>query len=329
VSAIEEVAVGGDAAAGGAHGAHGAQGACGNCGAPLDGAFCAACGQKRLAPGDRTLGHLLAEGFRKVTDLDGTFLRSLRLLLFRPGLLSREYMDDRRVRYASPISLFLLANVLYFVSPAMSDFNLPFADQVPGAMAVQSRDPAQAPLPEARARLLERRGGQLHSPWTHTLVERKLASKQARDPSYDLPSLARDYDREAAVVGKVLIVAHVPIIALALALAYARRRRLFVEHTVVALHQFTFLLLFAQLFLAPMEWLVNRLGVSFPPPSGRILGFALVALVFGYILVACRTAYRTGWGGALLGLAAVLVGVMVANIVVYRALQFLVTLALI
>ena len=325
MSAIEEVAAGGDVAA---HGTRGTNGACGNCGAPLGGAFCAQCGQKRLSQADRTLGHLLAEGFRKVTDLDGTFLRSLRLLLFRPGLLSREYMDDRRVRYASPISLFLLANVLYFVAPAMSDFNLPFADQVPGAMAVQSRDPA-APLPEAaRARLIERQGGQLHSPWTQHLVQRKLAARQARDPAYDLHRLATDYNREAAVVGKVLIVAHVPIIALALALVYWRRRRLFVEHTVVALHQFTFLLLFAQLLLAPMEWLVNRVGIRFPPPSGRLLGLALVGLVFAYILVACRTAYRTGWGGAVLGFVAVLTGVMVANIVVYRALQFVVTLAL-
>src|SRR4249919_3455249 len=111
---------------------------CRNCGAQMAGAYCHDCGQKRLGSGDRGLGHLLGEAFHQVTDVDGRLLRSLRLLLFSPGTLSREYLDDRRARYSSPISLFLLANVLYFFAPALTDFNLPFADQVPGTMALQS-----------------------------------------------------------------------------------------------------------------------------------------------------------------------------------------------
>jgi hypothetical protein len=90
----------------------GAGPACSNCGATLAGPYCHACGQKRITAGERGLGHLLGEGLRQVTELDGKLLRSLRLLLFKPGLLSREYLDDRRARYATPISLFLLANVM-------------------------------------------------------------------------------------------------------------------------------------------------------------------------------------------------------------------------
>lgn len=302
--------------------------ACANCGAPLAGPFCSACGQKRLTERDRGLGHLLGEAFHKLTDLDGTLLRSLRLLLFRPGVLSREYMDDRRVRYASPISLFLLANVLYFFSPAMSDFNLSFYDQAPGSVAAQALDPSGAGY-AARAGRLAHRSGQVHSRWTAPLIERKRAMRAAETPGYDLRQLARDYNQQSGIVGKVLIIVHVPLIALGLALVYWRQRRYFAEHFVVALHLFTFLLLFAQLLVAPLNWVGTHWLPSGPPMVGPALRISLTLLLCGYILLACRHAYRSGWGAALLGLASVLVGLLFGNILVYRALQFVVTLALV
>jgi len=301
--------------------------ACGNCGAKLQGAYCSACGQKRLDARDRTLSHLLAEAFRQVTEIDGKLLRSLRLLLFSPGMLSREYMDGRRVRYASPISLFLLANVVYFFAPAVSDFNLPFVNQVPGSMAVATLDPA-APGYAGDKRRMAHWGGQLHSGWTAPLVGRKLAARGVEQPGYDLRALARDYDAESGVVGKTLIIVHVPIIALALALAYLRRRRYFVEHFVVALHLFTFLLLFGQLVVASLNWLARHASFDLPRPLALAMGLGMLATVCGYFLLACRSAYRTGWASALGGLLAVLFGLLFANIVVYRALQFLATLAL-
>ena len=300
---------------------------CRNCGAVLQGAFCGACGQRRLDERDHRLSHLLAEAFRQVTEIDGKLLRSLRLLLFSPGMLSREYMDGRRARYASPISLFLLANVIYFFAPAVSDFNLPFVDQVRGVDARAALDPA-APDYAEQQRRRQHWGGQLHSRWTAPLVARKLAARRARESGYDLRALARDYDAQAGVVGKALIIVHVPIIALALAGAYLRHRRYFVEHFVVALHLFTFLLLFGQVVVASLNWASGHLSFELPQALARVIGLAMAASVLGYFALACRRAYRCGWGGALAGLAAVLVGLLFANIVVYRALQFVATLLL-
>ncbi|MEO8160633.1 MAG: DUF3667 domain-containing protein [Arenimonas sp.] len=271
---------------------------------------------------------MLKEAFQQVTELDGKLLRSLRLLLFRPGVLSREYIDDRRVRYASPISLFLLANVLYFFSPAMSDFNLPFADQVPGPMAVRSLDPS-VDIGAVRRQQLARNFGQAHSRWTAPLVERKLKAGIATHPGYDMHALAQDYDREAGIVGKVLIVVHVPIMALALALVLLRKRRYFVEHFVVALHLFTFLLLYAQLLLTPMNWIATRAGIDLAPAPAAALKLFLTGVVLAYMLLACRRAYGLGWGWATAGLFAALFGLLFANLWIYRALQFLVTLALV
>jgi hypothetical protein len=112
-------------------------------------------------------------------------------------------------------------------------------------------------------------------------------------------------------------------------LVYVRQRRFFVEHFVVALHLFTFLLLFVQLVVLPLHWLSDRFGIDIPPPFHAVLPLTLMAVLFGYVLLACRNAYRSGWGAAVLGLIAVLVGLWFANLWVYRALQFVITLALI
>ena len=301
--------------------------ACRNCGTTLAGAFCHACGQRRFADSDRRLSHLVGAAFHELTSLDGRLLRSLRVLLFRPGLLSREYIDGRRARYYSPIGLFVLASVLYFFAPALSDFNLAFVDQVPGRIGLQALDPA-APLSPARRERLEHGGGQLHSGLTAPFVDRVLARKQAEDASYDLRRLADDYDRRAGDVGKTLMIVHVPVIALALAVVYWRRRWYFAEHFVVALHVFTFLLLFVQLVVAPMHWAAERMPWELPAVLGPLLRLTLGGLVITHMLVSCRRAYAATRLGALAGLLGVLVGLWFANLWVYRALQFVITLAL-
>ena len=94
---------------GGTQGADGHTGesACLNCGTRLVGPHCHACGQR--AHVHRTLaafGHDLLHG---VLHFEGKTWRTLPLLAFKPGKLTREYIDGRRASYVSPIALFLFA----------------------------------------------------------------------------------------------------------------------------------------------------------------------------------------------------------------------------
>jgi peptidoglycan/LPS O-acetylase OafA/YrhL len=86
---------------------------CRNCGARLEGAYCAACGQK-VEPLTPTLGQLLHELTHELLNVDGKIFRSMRLLLTRPGFLTREYIAGRRVRYVSPLRLYLFFSVVFF-----------------------------------------------------------------------------------------------------------------------------------------------------------------------------------------------------------------------
>lgn len=90
---------------------------CPNCGRSLDGGYCAGCGQK-VAPIDPTFHDLLHDLTHEFLHVDGKIFHSVRLLLTRPGFLSREYFEGRRARYVSPIRLYLIFSVLFFVLSA-------------------------------------------------------------------------------------------------------------------------------------------------------------------------------------------------------------------
>jgi len=87
-------------------------GPCANCGATLAGAFCQACGQ--AAHVHRSLLHLSEEVLHGVLHFDAKGWRTLPLLLFRPGLLTRRYIDGQRMRHVSPLALFLFTVFLMF-----------------------------------------------------------------------------------------------------------------------------------------------------------------------------------------------------------------------
>lgn len=85
---------------------------CLNCGARLIGAHCHACGQK--AHLHRTLGAFLHDLLHGALHFEGRTWKTLPLLAFRPGQLTRRYIDGERARFVSPMALFLFSIFLMF-----------------------------------------------------------------------------------------------------------------------------------------------------------------------------------------------------------------------
>ena len=123
---------------------------CANCGAALTGAYCAQCGQK-VKPLDPTLRELAGDVAGELTDVDGRLLRSVRYLFTRPGFLSREHAEGRRVSYVSPLRLYLFFSVLFFAAASLvARREGMFAPEVePGetALAVGAQDTFDTWLP--------------------------------------------------------------------------------------------------------------------------------------------------------------------------------------
>ncbi|KQR80464.1 DUF3667 domain-containing protein [Sphingomonas sp. Leaf343] len=95
------------------HGGHGgAGGLCLNCGTIRLGDFCHACGQSsHVHRSFGAIGHELAHG---VFHFEGKIWRTLPMLFFRPGELTRRYAHGERARFVSPLALFLFIIFVLF-----------------------------------------------------------------------------------------------------------------------------------------------------------------------------------------------------------------------
>lgn len=90
---------------------------CANCGAMLFGAYCHGCGQSTHL--HRSLWRLIAELMHGLFFFDSKVWRTLPLLTVRPGLLTRRYIEGMRVRYISPLALFLFSVFLMFFAMSL------------------------------------------------------------------------------------------------------------------------------------------------------------------------------------------------------------------
>lgn len=86
--------------------------ACANCQTPVTGRFCSNCGQS--AHLHRSILHLGEELLHGLLHFDAKGWRTLPLLIFRPGQLTRRYVDGQRTRFVSPLALFLFMVFLMF-----------------------------------------------------------------------------------------------------------------------------------------------------------------------------------------------------------------------
>ena len=96
--------------------------ACQNCGSPLMGEHCYACGQpvKGLV---RHFTSIMGDFLDSVLNIDARVFRTLWPLFSKPGYLSLEYFEGHRVRFVSPVRLFVfLSIVTFFVAQFTLDF---------------------------------------------------------------------------------------------------------------------------------------------------------------------------------------------------------------
>lgn len=266
---------------------------CGNCGAELLGPHCHRCGQpvKGLV---RHFSSILGDFLDSVFELDNRLWRTLAPLLLRPGYLSREYFTGRRVRYVSPVRLFVFMSVLAFFAAQFA-----FDIDSGGTDAGRARTDPSAPKirfggredwdPESNPVRVEwlSEGG---NAWLNRQVARAAGNIERVQAD---PNLLKD-----AVLGALpsTLFVLLPLFALLLKLAYAFRRRLYMEHLIVALHSHAFLC--AALLLAMgLDALAGRWS-----PFGT-MEKVLFAWMPVYLLLTQKRVYGQGWPLTLLKFA--------------------------
>jgi hypothetical protein len=241
---------------------------CLNCGAELRGRFCAQCGQ-RVIPPYPTLREMAADAWHEFSGWDGRFVRTVRRLL-HPGVLTIDVLEGRRARYVSPLRLYLLASLIYFLAAAA----------VPGAsqpsMVYMTGDTPPIDLTgrvsdENRTRVLTMLDER--APWWANALIRPMVV----DPERVIARFRQTFPRA--------LFALVPAFAAIVALFY--RRRPYSQHLVFGLHLHA--VMFLILAAAQLGGLTKR-----PVFAGTLGAVAMVALAI-YGLMAFRRVYREPW----------------------------------
>lgn len=257
---------------------------CLNCGADLQGPFCSRCGQRAIAPYP-TLRELAGDAWHELSGYDGRFARTIRMLC-RPGVLTLEVLKGRRASYLSPVRLYLIASLIYFVL---------------AAAAPNMRAPRAAVVPGSRVNIDLIDGGGLKG---LSAEQRDEVLRNVERAPWGMAPLLRsaliDPDglrlRFAEVLPRVLFIL-VPVFAGIVSLFYWGRG--LPQHLVFALH------LHAALFIA----LALRSLVHFA--RSRIIGGAadvvLILFVATYGLIAFRRVYGETWPRVLLKSAGILI----------------------
>ncbi|MES2129769.1 MAG: DUF3667 domain-containing protein [Pseudomonadota bacterium] len=102
---------------------------CLNCGAAVQYHFCPVCGQEtRLHVPSAT--EFLHEFVGHYVALEGRLWQTMKLLLFKPGQLTADYIAGRRQRYVVPLRLYLTLSIVFFAllkmfGPEVANFDSP------------------------------------------------------------------------------------------------------------------------------------------------------------------------------------------------------------
>jgi len=264
---------------------------CLNCGAPLIDTFCSSCGQRnrRRLP---TVLELIGELVGEVLEYDSRFWKTLWPLLRRPGFLTREFIEGRRVKFLPPVRMFLVLSIVFFGLSGLTEIDAESAEvRTDGDTVelIQDTDPPEAPAPDAWD--VHAEGiPLLDDPETKDRLVRQLAKVQ-EDPVLLLQAMARELP--------TMMLAFLPVLALVLVLLYPLAGHRYVEHLIFSIHYHSFF--FLQVIIVLIFGRIADSSEAFALPGTTVLqvlfGLSIAAAVIWtpiYLFRSLRTVYRQG-----------------------------------
>jgi hypothetical protein len=270
---------------------------CASCGGTVNDKFCGHCGEKVLNVHDKSILHFFEEFIHILTHADSKFLKSLRYLFTKPGYLTAEYLKGSRKRYASPLSIFFIGNLLYILLAPVDALNSHYKTQVEG---------------------------QMYSSSIKHIGEKKMA-----DRHWTREEMEEHYNHKSTSISKMMMVVLIFLFSVPAALLFYRRDRYYFDHLAFATEFINYIMYVVLLALPYTLYLLIILiyyifHVELSPDlnsNGAIL--FLLGILWLYIYTAARRVYKQR---IILPQTILLTVCSVAMVVVYRFLLFNVTI---
>lgn len=255
---------------------------CPNCGAALPEPrprFCGDCGQETRVRAPR-LGEFLQQFGGAYFATEGALWRTLKLLLFKPGELTVQYLAGRRKHYVLPLRLYLSISLVVLLLIRLVGGGEMQLDTGDAAAVARENQNITLSLGQGKAGL---RDGVFYCESLPTWVCKRVQRRIDIDPKKMTSEVDAIKERFLANLGGAMFLL-LPSFALALKLVYWNRRLHYTEHLVFALHVHGFWFLTMVLPMLP----VDRLGL------------VALAAVPVYTWLAMRRVYGGRWWPRLL-----------------------------
>lgn len=282
---------------------------CLNCGQHLDPSFnfCPECGQENTNR-QLSFGKLLNDFFANYFSLDSRFGRSIKPFFLQPGLLTREFMEGRRVKYANPIRLYLVVSLIHFFVLSIYSDSTTESNNGRNVINFGSDDTIidQDTLPNGTDTSgVASNGDNSDFDWLSGR-DWRIIKKMSADDQYSVKEIADSLDLEEKpfiqrhvttqiikIVRsdqssiKAYILDNIPILLFLLLPVYALlikvffRKRLYINHLVHSLHIHSFVLIMFTLY-----W-ITAFFVEVPKQINILLFFILSV----YIVVSFKNTY--------------------------------------
>ncbi len=300
---------------------------CANCGAPLYGRYCYACGQPTIGL-VRHFGSVMGDVVDSIFNVDERLFKTIGPLYLRPGKLTLDYFAGRRARYVTPFRLvFFLAIIAFFaIQLSMrSGYGHLATQSIVLSAGANGTSVSMAPTPKAAApissddeafahgnisfndKVLWNRASKPFAvdwlpgvavAWLNDLIANAQEQLHAMNAGSwaDQQAARRKFTLGMFSAAPTVLFILLPAFALLLKVFYLFKRRLYMEHLIVAMHSHAFLMLSMLVVLAlnlAHGWMVGYvhwLGVLL-----QWLHAAAWAWVFVYLWWMQKRVYRQGW----------------------------------
>lgn len=272
---------------------------CKVCNNTFHGRYCNICGEKVMEPRERSLIFFFDSLLNAFTFLDGKFLSSLKLLIGRPGQLSRNIADGIRVPYMKMVSLFFVANFFYFLFPVFDSFNSSLYTQ-------------------------------MNNLGEHSVLAKEIVTERIKKDQIDISEFQRDYQNQSTNLSKLLIVFLVVMITgILMVVNYSRITYLF-DHLLFALEFYSFHLLLNLVILSNATLLlvqfVNNFGWDWTPLlSDQVFSLIVGTSMLYFLFRGQQIFYKQKWYWAIVR-TAVIFYLIPFTIYFYRISLFYITI---
>jgi len=241
---------------------------CLNCGEVVLGRYCHHCGQ-HVGEHNKGVWPFIQEFLEEFIRLDSKFLRTLVPLFLKPGFLTREWVAGKRVRYITPLKLYVSLSALCFLAISLtSSRDLIRVDSTPPKM------------PAVAQKAIEEDAKQPKTSFER-MIEKPFQKLKFDGPdgAANVKEFGDKFIGRLSTANLILL----PIFALLFKLLYIRRSRFYVEHLVFALHYYGF-------FSIGTTLVIFFSKVVHVP----LVNVAIVLWMLAYLPVAMFVNYRQG-----------------------------------